>query len=106
VNITAWKLDLYRILHVFNVRPIASAWATLTAHFQTELVTNTDVAISKIRRNTIEADTMRTRTLETHTVVPVTHRTVVASQKANGNKKWSVSIVCNLPITESMLTAP
>ena len=29
-KIAAWKLDLNRILHVFNVRPTFSAWLLLT----------------------------------------------------------------------------
>ena len=31
-TITAWKLDLNRILHVFNVRSVITVWLSLTGH--------------------------------------------------------------------------
>jgi hypothetical protein len=50
-TIAAWKLDLNRILHVFNVCPVLSAWLSLTINFQTELAVNTHVAVSDIRND-------------------------------------------------------
>ena len=35
-----WRSDLDRILHVFNVRSIASVWLLLTLYSQTKLVRN------------------------------------------------------------------
>ena len=46
--ITAWRLGLDRILHVFNVRSIASIGMSPTVHFQTELAINTHVTVSDI----------------------------------------------------------
>ena len=44
--IAGWKLELNRILHVFNVRSAISAWSSLTVSFQTELAVNTNVTVS------------------------------------------------------------
>jgi len=66
-RIAAWRLDLVRILHVFNVRSIAPVWHLLTLHSQTELVINTHVMVSEI------------------------HRTVVKGQEKSGGKDTSVS---------------
>jgi len=50
-TIAAWKAELNRILLVFNVRPIALTWSSLTTPIQTELVINTHVAVSDIRHD-------------------------------------------------------
>ena len=57
VTITVWKLDLYRILHVFNVRPVAPVWSRLTVRFQTELAVDTNTVVSKICHDTMKTDT-------------------------------------------------
>jgi len=49
--IAAWKSELNRILHVFNVCSISLTRSSLTAPFQTELVINTHVALSDIRHD-------------------------------------------------------
>ena len=48
-TIAAWKVDLNRILHVFNVRSTLFAWLSLTGSFQTELAMNTHVTVSDMR---------------------------------------------------------
>ena len=45
-TIAAWKLDLNRILHVFNVRLDVFTWISLIAPFQTKLAMNTNVAVA------------------------------------------------------------
>ena len=47
--IAAWKVDLNRILHVFNVRSVVFTWVSLTMSLQTELAVNTHVAVSDMR---------------------------------------------------------
>ena len=129
MTITAWKLDLFRILHVFNVRSVASAWSRLTVRFQTELAINTNVAVSKVRydimktdtdavkpdtnaiktdTNAVKTDTNATKigTAKPDTTVPRTRRTVVRRQKGTDSKKRSVSVTCSLFITEPTLTTP
>jgi len=73
-KIAAWKLDLNRILHVFNVRPIISVRQLLTRHSQTELVINTHITVS-----------------ETHAIVSEIHRTVVKGQESNDSRNLLVS---------------
>jgi len=53
-TITTWKLDLNRILHVFNVRSIISVRPFLTVHLQTELAMNTHVIVSDLHRNMLK----------------------------------------------------
>ena len=48
--IAAWKLDLNRILHIFNVRSTFHSLVTpLIIHPQTELALHTHVAVSDVR---------------------------------------------------------
>jgi len=54
-TITTWKLDLNRVLRVFNVRSIVSVSLLLTPHFQTELAVNTHVIVSDIHRNMLKS---------------------------------------------------
>ena len=51
--IIAWKLDLIRILQVFNVCPTSSVEPSLTVSFQTELTINTHVIVSDIHRDAL-----------------------------------------------------
>ena len=50
-TIGAWKLDLNRILHVFNVCSVIFTWLSLTVPFQTELAVNTHVAVSDVHHD-------------------------------------------------------
>ena len=50
-RIAAWKLDLGRILQVFNVGSIIFTWSSLTDLFQTELVMNIHVAVSDMHQD-------------------------------------------------------
>lgn len=132
VTITAWKLDLYRILHIFNVRSVAFAWSRLTVRFQTELVTNTNVVVSKICHDIMKSDTYTTKSdiyaiepypinamksdtnatksypniIRSDTAVLGTRRTVARSRRGTVNKKRQVSVTCTLSITEQTLTTP
>jgi hypothetical protein len=47
--IAGWKLELNRILHVFNVRSVVLIWSSLIVLFQTELILNIHVNVSGIR---------------------------------------------------------
>ena len=50
-TIAAWKLDLNRILHVFNVRSAVFTQLSLTVPLQTELAINTHVTVSEMHHN-------------------------------------------------------
>ena len=82
-NIAAWKLDLNRILHVFNVRSIISVRQPLILYSQTELVINTHITVSK-----------------THAIVSEIHRTVVKGQESNNSSNPLVSDARTLSATE------
>jgi hypothetical protein len=45
-KIAGWRLELNRILDVFNVRSVISAWSSLTINFQTGLAVNTHVTVT------------------------------------------------------------
>ena len=53
-TIAGWKLDLNRILHVFNVCSVVFTWLSLTVPFQTELAINTHVAVSDVHHDVSE----------------------------------------------------
>jgi len=53
-TISTWKLDLNRILHVFNVRSVISVRPLLTVDLQTELAINTHVIVSDIHRTMLK----------------------------------------------------
>ena len=86
-KIAGWKLDLNRILHVFNVRSVISVWLLLTVDHQVELVINIHVDVSNTR-----------------TMVSDIHRTVVKGQEGSGGKNVLVSDIRTLAITEWPLT--
>ena len=50
-TIGGWKLDLNRILHVFNACSVTFTWLSLTVPFQTELAINTNVAVSDVQHD-------------------------------------------------------
>jgi hypothetical protein len=82
-RIAAWKLDLNKILHVFNVRSVVSLWLLLTVHPQTELAINTHLTVSS-----------------THILVSDIHRTIVQVQEGSGGKNVAVSDQCTLVVSE------
>jgi len=85
-TIAAWKLDLNRMLHVFNVRLTVSVWLSLTVHSQTELVVNTHVTVSDIRHG-VE---------NTHTLVSDIHRNILRAQEGTGGRNQLVGDTCAL----------
>ena len=62
--IAAWRLELDRILHVFNVRLVAFVRSSLTLRFQTELRMNTPATVSDIRQDAANS----------HTIISDVHR--------------------------------
>lgn len=72
-KIAAWRLDLNRILHVFNVRSVAASPTFLTAFLQTELAINANATVCDIRHDVAN----------TQILVSDIHRTVVERQEGN-----------------------
>jgi hypothetical protein len=82
-KIAAWKTDLNRILHVFNVRPIIAVRLPLTRHLQTELIINTHATVSN-----------------TQIMVSEIHRTMVQGHEGSDSKNLLVSDGHTLVIAE------
>ena len=117
-TIATWRLELNRILHVFNVRSIASVWPLLTVCFQTELAMNTHIVVSGIHHNVVNTHTiisdvhhdvvnthaivseLRYDVKDTHTMVSNMHRNMVNSQGGTNYGNLLVSITRTLFITE------
>ena len=83
-TITAWKSDLNRILHVFNVSPVISVRLMLTTQFQTELTVNIHVIVSDVRHGVAN----------THTMVSDIHRNMVRCQEGTEDQRRLVSNIC------------
>ena len=86
-KIVAWRLELNRIPHVFNVSPIVSPLTPLISRSQTELAINTHTAISDIRHDVVN----------TRNIVSDIHRTIVKYQDCTHSRNLSVSYHCTLP---------
>ena len=80
-TIVSWKMDLNRVLLVFNVCPIVMGRPALTVHSQTELELNTYVTVSDVRDGVTK----------THTVVANTHTVVSEVQRDLANTHAVVS---------------
>jgi len=94
-KIAAWSSDLIRVLHVFNVRYIASIRPLLTLRFQTELTVNTRVAVSEIHHDVVNTNTivseLEHNLASTHIMVSDIHRTVVTGQEGGDGNNLLVS---------------
>ena len=94
-TIAAWKLDLNRILHTFNVRSIIPVWLLLTGHFQTELAMNTHVIASDIHHGVVTIHNIISNVHDgvanTHAVVSDIHRNMLKSQEGTDDQLQLVS---------------
>ena len=82
-TIASWRLDLNRILHIFNVRPVVFVWLSPTVHFQTELAIDTNANVSDIRRDVTN----------THTLVSDIHHNMLQSQGGDDGQRRSVGAI-------------
>ena len=88
-KIAAWRSDLNRILHIFNVRLATSLLMLLTIRFQTELALDTNATVSNTH-NIIS---------ETHNIVSNLHRTMVKRQERPDGRNPPVSSDYTLFVT-------
>ena len=80
-TIAAWRSDLDRILHVFEVRSTTHPLPTLlTVHPQTELALHTHMAVSDVRQGVLD---VRQGVANTHGLVSEIHRAVVKGQEGS-----------------------
>ena len=79
-TIATWRLDLNRILLVFNVRPVVFLRLLLNTRLQTELAINTRATVSSIRHEVTNAHTIvsgpHSGVADTHALVSDTHSDV------------------------------
>jgi hypothetical protein len=101
-KIAAWKLDLNRILHVFQAGPVVSLLIFLTVCLQTELAINTRVAISEVGQGVSDTHNVVSDTQvvvsnahailsDTHAVVSDIRRTIAKDQEAADDSDRPVS---------------
>ena len=84
--IAGWKLDLDRILRIFNVCSVVAVWLLLTVHVQTELAINTHGMVSDVHH-----DVANTRTM-----VSEIHRNMLKGQEGADDQHQSVSCISTL----------
>ena len=82
--IAGWRLDLNRILHVFNVRSAASVRRLLNVRSQTELAITTNVVVSDIHHEVVNTQTVVSDVyrgvLNAETIVSDVHHDVATTQ--------------------------
>ena len=100
-KIAARRLELNRILHVFNVRSFTSVRQSLTVHLQTELAMNTNLLVSDVHRDVVNTNVTMS---EVRKIVFDMYRTMAKSQEGSDGRSQLVSVPCTLFITESTLT--
>ena len=88
-TIASWRLDLNRILHIFNVRFIAFVRLSPTI-FQTELAISTNANVSDVRRDVTNTHAVVTRT---HTLISDIYRNVVQSPGGTYGQQRLVSVI-------------
>ena len=95
--IASWKLDLIRILGVFNVCSVVFIWLLLTVHSQAEVTINTNANTS-----TIQCDVVNTHTVvsNTHTIVSNIYHNMLQSQGETNSQHHSVSAAFCSPAIE------
>ena len=94
--VAAWRSDLDRIHHVFDVRSaVHSMPILLTFHLQTELALHTHVAVSDIREGVAS----------THELVSDMHRTMLKDQRGADIRNQMVGDHGALFVIEKSLTS-
>ena len=94
--IAGWRMDLNRILHIFNVRSAVPSPHIPFTHFQTELALDTHVVALDIRQDVAR----------THGLVSDIHRTIVSGQEGADTGNQTVGIHNVLFIIEQLLQLP
>lgn len=106
--IAGWRMDLNRILLVFNVRAVVSVWPTcadaLAVHPQTELGLNIYVIVSDVRDGVTKAHTavaeVQRDVADTHAMVSDIRRAMMRGQEGADDQRWSVSNTQTIPAAE------
>ena len=121
--IATWKLDLDRILHLFDVRSVTSLRSLLTFRFQTELEINTDVTDPDVRHDAANTHTTASEVRQTlpdatnvvpdvhygvsntHAVVSNIDHNTLKNRGDTDSQNPRVGTSYTVPVTEQLLTA-
>ena len=107
-RVAAWRSDLDRILHIFEVRSTVYFLPTLlTVRPQTELALHTNVAVSDIHEDVVgirgDVVDIREDVANARELISDVHRAVVKDQEAGGISNQMVSNHGVLPTVEKFL---
>ena len=102
--VATWKLDLDRILRVFNVCSVAPAWQLLTFRFQVELRANLHVTGSEINQDATNKPSTENDPAATHTIVSDIHRNKLKGPEGADGRNQAVSTTL-LATGEPVLTS-
>ena len=101
----AWKLDLDKLLQVFQVCSVSSVLSSLIVCSQTQLSINTNVIASEIHENVINTHSVVSGLQRdvTATLSDI-HRAVVVKPEGANYKNSLVGVTSTLLIAEPILT--
>ena len=123
-TIASWKVDLNRVLLIFNVSCIVPPWPALTIHTQTELglniyatasdvrdgVTKTHTAVAGTHEvvSEVQRDVADTHVIvaDTHVMVSGIHRQMLGSQEETDDQPLSVSNARIMPTLNTCSSFP
>ena len=98
--IATWRLDLDRIVHVFNVCSVIPARRLLIFGFQIELRANTHASVSDTHQDAGNEHTTGSDATKTHTIVSDIHHNKLKSREGADGQNRAVSTTCTLPATD------
>ena len=98
--IATWRLDLDRILHVFNVCSATPARRLLTFRFQTELGVNAHASVSDTHQDAANEHTIGSGVANARTVISDIHRNKLKSREGVDGRNQAVGTTHTLPVTE------
>ena len=91
--IATWKLDLDRILRVFNVCSITPARPPAVFGFQVELGANAHANVSDTHQDATNENSIGSNPANTHTAVPDIHRNKLKGREGAGGRNQAVGII-------------
>jgi len=98
--IATWKLDLDRILRVFNVCSITPAWPPPAFGFQVELGANAHATVSNTRQDATNENTIGSNPANTQTAVSDINRNKLKGREGAGGQNQAVGITRAPLVTE------
>ena len=88
--IATWRLDLDRILHVFNVCSVTPARPLLTFRFQTELGVDVHATVSDTHQDAANEHAIESDVANTHTIASGIHRNKLENREGADGKNQAV----------------